>query len=91
MEEQDLQISGVAFHAEGVEVAYVRLPRDVRKNGLVWQHSLMIPHGSDYDDEIETLLQALTDLLQDALDDEDRAEPIEPVDPEDEDDEEEDQ
>jgi hypothetical protein len=83
----ELHITGVALVEGGVEISYGRLPQDVRKNGLAWQHSVLIPKGSDYDDEIETFEEALLALLEDALDDEDTAEPIEPeLDDEEEDD-----
>ena len=71
-----VQITGVQFLEEGVEIAYIRVPADVRKNGLVWTHSVLIPSESDYEDELTTFHEALRDLLMDALDDEDRAEPI---------------
>ena len=80
------QITGVTLQPEGIEITYVRVPQDVRKNGLMWQHAVLVPLGSDYDDEIETFIDALRALLTDALDDEDRAEPIEPGSEEDEDD-----
>jgi hypothetical protein len=82
-------ITGVSFSEEGVEIGYIRVPQDVRKNGLQWQHSVLIPFRSDYDDELETFAEALQALLEDALDDEATAEPIEPTD--DEDDEEDDE
>ena len=78
-----LQILGVQFLDEGVEVAYMRVPADVRKNGLLWTHAVLIPRDSDYEDELDTFQQGLKDLLLDALDDEDRAEPIDLPDPDD--------
>jgi hypothetical protein len=87
----ELQITGVALLEDGgLEIGYLRLPQDVRKNGLVWQHAVRVPVGTDYDDEIEAFQQALVDLLEDVLDDEDRAEPIELKDEDDEDEEEDD-
>lgn len=80
------QLAGIEFLPEGVSLTYVRLPKDVRKNGLVWQHRVLVPSDSDYDDEIETLHDAAQALLADVLDDEDRAEPIDPPTEEDEDD-----
>lgn len=75
-EQNDLQITGLTFVADGVEVTYIRVPADVRKNGLVWSHAVLIPRNSDYDDELESFTDALKDLVLDVLDDEDRAEPI---------------
>lgn len=78
MDDVTLQITGVELSQEGISIGYVRLPADVRKNGLVWQHSVSVPYRSDYDDEIEALVEAAQALLADVLDDEDRAEPIDP-------------
>lgn len=74
---EELQILGVQFLDEGVEIGYMRVPADVRKNGLLWTHAVVIPRDSDYEDELEAFQEALKDLLLDALDDEDRAEPVE--------------
>lgn len=74
----ELIVNGIEVTPEsGVVIHYGRFPRDVRKNGLIWNHSVHIPAGSDYDDELDTALEAIKDLLADALDDEDRVEPIE--------------
>lgn len=78
MSDEQLQITNVGFLPDGIEIGYIRVPRDVRKNGLLWTHSVLVPIGSDYDEEIETFMDALRALLDDALDDEDRAEPINP-------------
>lgn len=79
-------ITSVDFGPDGIGIGYVRVPADVRKNGLMWQHHVMVPHGSDYDDEIETFKAAAFALLEDALDDEGRAEPIDPPEEQDEED-----
>jgi len=85
--DETTQLAAVEFLPEGVSLAYVRVPADIRKNGLMWQHRVLVPHGSDYDDEIEALHDAAQALLADVLDDEDRAEPIDPpTDEEDDDD-----
>lgn len=84
-ENNDLQITGVTFVPDGVEISYLRVPADVRKNGLIWSHAVLIPRNSDYEDELDTFEEGLRELLLDALDDEDRAEPIELLDPEEED------
>lgn len=82
---EQIDISGVEIVPEGVSISYMRVPRDVRKNGLLWQHNVVVPTGSDYDDEIETFMDALQALLVDVLEDEETAEPIEPTTDEDED------
>lgn len=87
MEEMN-QLIGIDFGTQGIGIGYIRVPKDVRKNGLAWQHQVVVPRGSDYDDEIEALVEAAQALLADVLDDEGRAEPIDMTDPEDEDDDE---
>lgn len=82
--ESDVELFAVEFSPEGVRVSYVRR-QDVRENGLVWQHQVAIPRGSDYDDEIEAAEEAVMALLLDALDDEDRV-PAAPLLEEEEDD-----
>lgn len=80
-----LVINGVEVTPEGgLVIAYGRFPRDVRKNGLMWTHQVMVPPGSDYDDEIEAVTEALQALLVDVLEDEETAEPVEPQEPEEE-------
>lgn len=83
----DLQITNVQLLEGGVEIGYMRLPKDLRKNGLMWSHSLLIPRGSDYDDELDAFEEALQALLVDALDDEDTAESVDPIEEDEEDDE----
>lgn len=66
-------------------IHYGRFPLDVRKNGLMWSHTVNVPAGSDYDDELQAVTEALHNLLDDVLDDETRAEPVEiPTEEEDE-------
>lgn len=79
------QITGIEIGSDGVAIGYIRVPTDIRKNGLAWQHHVTVPAGTDYDDEIEALVEAAQALLADVLDDEDRAEPIEMPTEEDED------
>lgn len=81
-------IEGIDISPDGVSISYLRLPLDIRKNGLAWRHQVFVPAGSDYDDELEALNDAALALLADVLDDEDRAEPIEPQEEEDDDDDE---
>lgn len=90
MTEQHVQILAVVPGPEGIDITYGRIPQDVRKNGLIWQHQVTIPRGSDYDDEIEAVEEALSALIDDVLEDEETAEPVDLVE-EDEDDEEDDE
>ena len=77
-------ILSLQMDGEGVSITYMTLPADVRETGLVAQHSLQIPVGGDYEDEIETLRTAALDLLDDALDDFDKVPAFVPPDEDDE-------
>lgn len=77
-------LASVDLDADGLSLAYMEFPQDVRKNGLTWQHRVFVPRGSDYDDEIDAAVEALQALLTDVLDDIDRAEPVELAEDEDE-------
>jgi hypothetical protein len=91
-DDKDLQILGFGLLADGgVEVGYVRVPEDLKKNGLIWQHTVQIPRGSDYDDELDAVMEAIAVLTRDVLEDQELAEPIDIDEPEDEEDEEEDE
>ncbi len=83
MTDTELVINNLEKTKTGLSITYIRLPRDARKNGLIWQHNVVVPFGSDYDDEIEAVDDALNALLVDVLDDEDRAEPVDVIDEED--------
>lgn len=80
------ELIGITFAPEGVQLTYSRLPDDLKKNGLVWQHNVFVPNRSDYDDELQVLVDATNALLLDVLDDEETAEHIEPPKEKDEDD-----
>lgn len=79
------QVIGVSLTDGGIELAYMQLA-DIRQNGLAWQHRVFVPDGSDYDDEIEAVTDALQALLVDVLEDEKTALPVEVPHDEDEDD-----
>ncbi len=84
---QQLHIHAVETTEDGgLAITYGRLRRDVRKNGLMWQHTVVVPAGSDYDDELEAVGEALQSLLEDVLEDQKTAEEIDLTEPEEEDD-----
>lgn len=60
--------SGIDFEDGVVRLTYKTLPQDSR-GPLVAEHSLTIPWGSDYDDELAALVNAAEELLADALED----------------------
>lgn len=63
---ESVQIVAVTLHAQGVELAYTLVPTDHLENGLAWEHSVAIPRGSDYDQELEAFDTALLDLVESA-------------------------
>lgn len=84
-----LRIAGVALLEEGLEITYCRIPRDLKKNGLAWSHTVLIPRESDYDEGIEEIERALVELLEDVIEDEVLAESVELIEDEEEDEEDE--
>ncbi len=65
-----LQVQNVAFETDGTaHIAYFDLDEDVKSNGLIHSHTLIVPAGADYDDEIRTLMEAVHALIADAADD----------------------
>lgn len=84
------QIVGVNLLDDGsMEIAYIHLPTDAKKNGLLWKHAVHVPVRSDYDDELEAVMDALNALLADVLEDRDTAEAVELEEPDEDDEEEE--
>lgn len=62
-------ISELSFDSDGVAIQFVTPSEDVKKNGLLVNHSILIPLGDDYDTEIQALVDAAMALLDDALED----------------------
>lgn len=62
-------ISGVEFTPDGVSITYGSPSRDLKANGVMHSHTLHVPHGDEYDDEVDAVLDAATALLADVLED----------------------
>jgi hypothetical protein len=62
-------IRTITFQDEGLVIEYCHPGQDARSNGVVLNHAMLIPHGSDYDEEIDTLTEAAAALLLDVLED----------------------
>lgn len=70
MLDNTLLVRGVTFDPDGsVVVEYCAPDQDLKANGVVVNHILMVPVGDQYDDEIETVLTAIQALLVDVLED----------------------
>ena len=61
-------IGAVSFEPSGVTVEWVEAT-DVKANGCLLAQSLFVPHGDQYDDELDAVLDAVQLLLADVLTD----------------------
>jgi hypothetical protein len=68
-------VLGVQLLDEGLQIAYMK-EGDAKANGLVFQRSVFVPSGSDYDDELEAVAETLRALLADVLEDEEAVEAL---------------
>lgn len=65
-----VEIQNITFDEHGhLEVAYYQPDIDVKAPGLAKMHTLIIPKGYEYDDEIDAVVAAATHLLLDVLED----------------------
>lgn len=83
-------IRSLTFQEDGaVAIEYMDERTDLLENGLQLNHVCFIPSGSDYDDELERLMDVSLEVLRDALDDFTRVAPIDltkqPASPDDDD------
>jgi hypothetical protein len=71
-----------------VVIEYCIPSQDARENGVLMNHTLFVPGGDDYDDELDELRHAARALLEDVLEDLPHLEPLRPArEPDDDDDE----
>lgn len=63
------QVRGVTFTPDGVFVEFMSLASDIRDNGLVMNHTLLIPDENTYHDAIDALITDVLTLLDAALTD----------------------
>ena len=69
MPNETMIIRSIGLLEDGVLLEYVDYQKDLRDSGLVLNHTIFIPAGDDYDDEIEAVVLAVRALLADALQD----------------------
>lgn len=79
-------ILGLELGGDSVTFTYITIPADIRETGLAQQHTIQIPLGGDYEDEVDALMEAAEALLEDALDDFERLPAYEPPGDDEEDD-----
>ncbi len=66
-------IRNIAIEPEGdMEISYFTPRLDVTTPGAVHVHTLIVPAGFDYDDEMRAVLEAADFLIGDVLDDWDK-------------------
>lgn len=85
-------LRGLTFEPDGsVLVEYCIPSLDARQNGVVLNHTLYVPAGQDYDDEVYAVQEAMLALISDVLEDLPNLEPLRPPTPPDEDDDDDDE
>jgi hypothetical protein len=69
------EIRSLGFGDDGMSIEYVDTAADIKANGLLMNHALLVPDTNDYHDAMEALRLAAGDFLDDVLNDWDAAEP----------------
>lgn len=70
LQTRDLVIAQITFEPDGsMHVSYHRPEQDSHDNGVITTHTMYVPMGEDYDEELLTVLGAARLLLLDVLDD----------------------
>lgn len=78
-------VKGITFLPDGSAVIEFLLGADFKANGVHMTRTLTVPAAGQYDDEIDDVIKAASELLVDVLEDFNAMEPIDPDDNEDED------
>lgn len=66
----DIIIQSVAIEPDGgLQISFYRPQEDIKGNGVLHMHTLVIPADDDYDDEIEAVLEAARYAVRDVLED----------------------
>ncbi len=66
----DLIVAGVRFEEDGsMMLDFMQPLRDVKANGVQLQHSMYVPAGDEYDDEMDAVRDAVRYLINDILED----------------------
>lgn len=61
---------------DSVVLEYCIPTQDARENGVILNHTMAIPYGKDYDDEINAVHDAVLALIDDVLEDLPHLEPL---------------
>lgn len=66
----DLIIQQITVEPDGgLQIGFYRPHDDIKANGVLHLHTLLIPADDDYDDEIEAVLDAARFAVRDVLED----------------------
>ena len=53
----------------GLQIGFFQTHKDIKANGVVHMHTLLIPADDDYDDEIDAILEAVRYAVRDVMED----------------------
>ncbi len=62
----------------GMQIAYYDTTQDIKQNGVIRLHNLIVPEGDEYDDELRAVTDAAIYLVRDVLEDLPHMEALEP-------------
>lgn len=63
-------VRGLTFDPDGsITVEYADADKDMREKGIILNHTIFVPAGEDYDDELLDVARAVQALLADVLED----------------------
>lgn len=63
-------LRGLTFQPDGSVALEFCIPNlDAYRNGVVFNHMLLVPFGADYDDEIMVVKEAVIALIDDVMED----------------------
>lgn len=62
-------IQSIGVDTDGLQIGYYIPAEDIKSNDVIHMHTLIVPLGADYDDEITAVLEAARYLVLDVLDD----------------------
>jgi hypothetical protein len=82
MPARDITIQHVACDPDGgLQVGYFDAAGpDIKENGVLHMHTLIVPVGDEYDDELRAVHEALRYLVNDVLEDLPHMKPVAPSD-----------
>lgn len=71
----NVKIQQIMVEHDVLQIGYFVPGQDTKAGGIIQAHTLVVPRGGDYDDEIAAVEDALVYLVNDVLDDWDKLSP----------------